>query len=63
MGEAVAATMCSLAHTRVGKLASVARVCASRINFELFAQTTGKNLLAEYLLSHRRTTDIAQADK
>jgi hypothetical protein len=63
MGEAIASTVCSLTHTRVCQFAGVARVGASRVNHKLFAQASLKNLLAENLLCHRRTTYIAEADK
>ena len=53
VSKAVATTMCSLAHTRIGKFACVSRVCSCRVNLELIAQTTGKDLLTENLLRHR----------
>ena len=53
VSEAVATTVCSLSHTGIGQFARVSRVCSCRVNLELIAQTTGKNLLTEDLLRHR----------
>ena len=63
MRKAITATMRSLAHTRVGQLAGVAGVGAGRVNLELLAKTSRKDLLSKNLLRHRRTTDISKADK
>jgi hypothetical protein len=63
MGEAIASTVCSLAHARICQFASVARVGASRVNHKLFTQASLEDLLAENLLCHRRATYIAEADK
>lgn len=61
--QAVAATVRSFAHSRVCQLASVARICTSRVDFELLRQTARKDLLAKNLLRHRRTADISQANE
>ena len=63
MRKALASAMCRLAHTGVRQLACVSRIGACGIYLELLCQAPCKDLLAENLLRHWRTTDISKTDE